>query len=161
MLIRRATPDDVHGIHAVHVSAIREVCAPFYEPKQIEAWSAGKAAERYVEPILKGYFYVAVASDQIVGFSELDPDKGEVCAVFVRPDSLRQGVGRRLLEELEVAARGLELGRLFLSSTVNAAPFYAAHGYVSDGAELFTLRSGKRIPCIRMHKDFELAPSRA
>jgi hypothetical protein len=38
----------------------------------------------------------------------------------------------------------------------DAVPFYERHGYVSDGAGVAVLRSGARLPCVNMHKDWKV-----
>jgi putative acetyltransferase len=152
VLIRAATAEDAEAIGRVHVSAIREGCASFYDPEQIAVWISGGSVSRYLEPIATQVFLVAVAGEEVVGFSQLAPELGEVCGVFVRPDRIGQHIGSALLEAVEAAARARALPRLHLQSTLNAVPFYERHGYVSDGAGVAMLRSGARLPCVNMHK---------
>jgi putative acetyltransferase len=156
VLIRAATAADAEAIGRVHVAAIREICAPFYEAEQSAAWSSGGRVSRYLEPIATQVFLVAVAGDEVVGFSELAPDVGEVRAVYVRPDRVRQRIGSELLGAVEAAARARALPRLRIESSINAVPFYERHGYVSDGAGVAVLRSGARLPCVNMHKDWKV-----
>jgi putative acetyltransferase len=129
------------------------VCAAFYEIEQIDAWSSGKEASGYLEPIATRVFLVAVAEDLVVGFGELVAEAGEIRAVYVRPDRVRQRVGSALLAALEAEAHDRSVARLSLRSTVNAVPFYERYGYVSDGADVAVVRGGVRLPCVKMHKD--------
>lgn len=152
MLIRPAVATDAEEIAAVHVSAIRDVCGQVYEPSQIQAWVAGKTHAGYVRAIAERRVFVAFRGERVVGFSELDPQTGEVFAVYVRPDCLRQGLGGLLLQTLETCAAEHALGRLHLHATLNAIPFYEAHGFVLDAMTSFPLGPDTSLPCASMHK---------
>jgi GNAT superfamily N-acetyltransferase len=155
MLIRAAVPSDVEEIFEVHTSAIREVCAAVYDPAQIHAWTCRKRPEGYLEPIAQHPFFVAVEGGSVVGFSELDLGTGEVCAVYVRPDRVRHKIGQTLLQTMEAVARERSLLRLHLRATLNAVPFYRAHGYILDEEGSVLLGDGTSLPCANMHKDLD------
>ncbi len=152
MLIRAAVASDVPEIAAVHASAIRDVCGHVYEPSQIQAWVSGKSAQGYLRALAERQVFIALRDDRVVGFSELDPKTGEVFAVYVRPDCLRQGVGGGLLKTLETCAVEHALTRLHLHATLNAISFYEANGYVLDAMASFPLRADASLTCARMHK---------
>jgi putative acetyltransferase len=153
MLIRAAVPSDVGAIFRVHTSAIRQVCSAVYDATQIESWTRRKRPEGYLDPIAQHPFLVAILNGVVVGFSELNPKTGEVCAVYVQPDHVRQGIGRHLLLAVEAAAHHRGLTRLHLHATLNAVPFYQAHGYIVDGAGSVSLGDGTSLPCVNMHKE--------
>jgi putative acetyltransferase len=156
MLIRAAVASDVTGIAAAHAASIREVCSRVYGPAQIHAWVSGKTRDGYLRAIAERRVFVALQDDQVIGFSELDLKTGEVVAVYVRPDLLRQGVGRGLLRALETEAAAQEIGRLNLHATLNAIPFYEAQGFVLDGMTSFPLGPDLSLSCARMYKLLEL-----
>jgi putative acetyltransferase len=153
MLIRAAVPEDVEDIFRVHTSAIRQICSAFYDAAQIEAWTRAKHPDNYLDPIARRPFLVAIVNGAVVGFSELNPEVGEVRGLFIRPDHVGQGIGRHLLLALETAAHQHGLARLRLHATLNAVPFYQANGYSADGAATFSLGDGTSLPCVDMHKD--------
>ncbi len=113
----------------------------------------GKRAEIYLEAIAEHPLFVAVLDDSIVGFSQLHAKTAEVRAIYVRPDCVRKGVGRRLLQAVEASARAHALLRLTVQATINAVPFNQAHGYVLDGFTTFMLKIGTALSCASMHKD--------
>src|SRR5258708_36080831 len=104
MFIRAAVSSDVEWIAAVHADAIRAICGAVYQPSQIDAWISGKTKDGYLRAIAQRLFFVALMREEVVGFSELNPETGEVHAMYVRPDHLRRGIGRRLLQTLEAHA---------------------------------------------------------
>ncbi len=152
MLIRAAMASDAEEIATVHASAIRDVCGQAYELSQIQAWVSGKTHQGYLRAIAERQVFVALRDDRVVGFSELDPKTGEVFAVYVRPDCLRQGLGGALLQTLESCAAEHALGRLHLHATLNAIPFYEAHGFVLDAMTSFPLGPDASLACASMHK---------
>jgi len=152
LLIRPALASDAEEIAAVHVSVIRDVCGQVYEPRQIQAWVSGKTHQGYLRAIAERRVFVALRDERVVGFSELDPKTGEVFAVYVRPDCLRQGLGGYLLQTLEACAAEHGLERLHLHATLNAIPFYEAHGFVLDAMTSFPLGPDTSLACASMHK---------
>ncbi|MEM4780046.1 MAG: GNAT family N-acetyltransferase, partial [Halalkalicoccus sp.] len=53
----------------------------------------------------------------------------EVTGVYVDPSAARQGIGSTLLADLERYGRERGVRTLALSASLNAVPFYQAHGY--------------------------------
>jgi GNAT superfamily N-acetyltransferase len=49
--------------------------------------------------------------------------------MFTRPDWTRRGLGRRILEQCEAAARREGFTRLWLGATLPGLPFYLAYGF--------------------------------
>lgn len=155
VLVRAALASDAVGIADAHVQSIRGLCGPSYEASQIDAWVAGKRAEIYLEAIAKYPFFVAVWDGGIAGFSQLRPETADVRAIYVRPDCVRQGVGRQLLQAVETVAREHALTRLQVQATLNAVPFYQAQGYALDRFTTFMLKIGTALPCADMHKNLD------
>ncbi len=156
MLIRAAVAGDADGIMDAHLSAIHQLCSTAYTPAQISAWtSGGRNPQRYLPGIEAGRFSVALLEEAVVGFSEFDVGKGELCGMFVSPAHASQGIGRALLEAVETSAVRQGVGRLDLKATLNAIDFYRANGFVLEQMSTFLLRSGVTVPCAVMHKDLE------
>jgi GNAT superfamily N-acetyltransferase len=152
MLIRAAVATDVEGIMATHLSAIREICSAAYQPDEISAWTSGHAPPRYLQVIVEHLVFVALIEDTVVGFSEFDAGTGEVCAIFVAPARVRQGIGRRLLQTIETNAIRQGVERLHLQASLNSIGFYQAQGFTLDTMGSFRLRSGVNVRCAAMHK---------
>ncbi|WP_461211463.1 GNAT family N-acetyltransferase [Desulfocurvus sp. DL9XJH121] len=153
MLIRKAVLQDLENVWAVHVASIRRLCKDWYTAPQIAAWTAALAPALYAPALAGKVFLVAEGADlAIQGMAILDPDAGEVCAVYVHPDHAGKGVGHGLLAELEAAARGGGLAELAVKSTLGAKGFYLRNGYQEHEAGLHRLPDGTSLACIAMTK---------
>lgn len=156
MRIRRAWLSDREGIYRVHVTAVRVTCASHYTSQEIEGWVGTKASDTYAPPFERCDIFVAVdADDNVLGFSQINPQMFEVEAVYVDPDHVRRGIGRALLAEVEGVAVAGGLRTLRLAASLNAAPFYRACGFVGDTEADYRLSSGTVVRCIPMTKRFE------
>jgi len=151
--IRRATRNDGEHIWKVHTSAIRETCRSKYSEEEILAWTSRLAPDTYDSVIRGKAMYVAQHEDEVVGFGQLDVVKGEVEAVYVRPEFEGAGIGSRLLEMLETVAVECGVKRLFLDSSLNAVGFYQYAGYEAREETMHPLSGGLSIAAIRMEKD--------
>jgi predicted GNAT family N-acyltransferase len=79
--------------------------------------------------------FVAVRDGAVVGTCRLlvDGDVAKIGRMAVARDERRGGVGGRLLEAGEAAAREHGARRVVLAAQVQAEPFYARHGYRAAG----------------------------
>lgn len=152
--IRPARPEDAGALLTVHVASIRRVCGPHYTPAQIEAWAGPKRADRYVEDMRSGTLLVAEVDGAIVGFGDCG-SKGSIRALYLHPDHVGRGLGRRLLDALEADARARGITEMGLYSSTNAITFYERAGYVRRGAERFDLAGGAQLEAERMTKTLE------
>jgi GNAT superfamily N-acetyltransferase len=100
--------------------------------------------------VRRGHTRVATSGDRVLGFATAVPidDALELEDLFVDPDSMRQGVGRALVEDIVARARGTNVRRVNVTANPHAAEFYEAVGFVSDGDA--PTRFG---PALRMHLD--------
>jgi GNAT superfamily N-acetyltransferase len=150
--IRRARDTDREAIWRVHSESIRGLCAGWYGEAEIGIWVGRLTPEVYRGAILNRVVLVAEQDGEMIGFGQLDLDRGEVEAVYVVPGTVRRGVGSRLLRSLEEVARSRGLGRLRLCASLNAQAFYAARGYRPVQKELHRLTDTVALDCIRMDK---------
>jgi GNAT superfamily N-acetyltransferase len=84
----------------------------------------------------------------------LDPETepARVRAMFVRADWTRRGLGRRILEECEAAARREGFRRLSLMSTLPGLPLYLAYGFQRLEDVEVVMPDGVTIACVSMEK---------
>ena len=151
VVIRRATQEDAEQITPVHVVSIRTLCAKDYAQEQIDAWAGWKSPEKYRAAMDAGeVFFVAEVEGRVVGFSVLFGD--EVNAVYLHPDHVGRGIGRRLLEAVEAEARSHGVAELKLTSTLTSVRFYEACGYTKGDLHQHPVTGGVMLPCVHFTK---------
>src|SRR4051794_13097939 len=90
------------------------------------------------EQITAGTVRVAEQHGVIVGFAVLLERSGDACeldGLFVEPERMRSGVGRRLLEDAKRIARDRGATRIDVVANPQAVAFYEAVGFSAVGAE--------------------------
>jgi len=173
MRLRAAAEGDVPALQDLIARSARELSVGFYTPEQAEA------AIRYVfgvdSQLLADQTYLLIEEEgEIVacgGWSRrrtlfggdqaksgpdplLDPaaEPARIRAFFVEPRMARRGLGRKLLEVCEEAARAAGFRALELVSTLPGEPLYRACGFAE--LERFTLElpGGVCVPVVRMRR---------
>lgn len=84
----------------------------------------------------------------------LDPktEAAKIRAFFVHPDWARRGIGSRLLELCETAARAEGYTRCEMGATLPGIPLYRRHGYVEGERVELPLANGESLPIVKMEK---------
>ncbi|MFM7377635.1 MAG: GNAT family N-acetyltransferase [Erythrobacter sp.] len=127
---RPARPDDGPALRAITLAAIRGTWRAAYTPEQVEAWSARVAQSERIAGAFAGDF-VRVAVDEAdtpVAYFVMETN-GHLDMLYCHPDHGGRGLGLRLLAEAELAARALDLTRLFTEASELARPVFARAGY--------------------------------
>ncbi|MHC4045150.1 GNAT family N-acetyltransferase [Bradyrhizobium sp. 23AC] len=125
--IRPAREDDADGISEVILHALRETNAKDYTDEIIERVGRSFSPEAVRQLIGKRTVFAAGIGSRIVGTASLDGSV--VRTVFVAPDVQGRGIGRRLMAEVERAARERNIPALTVPSSVTAEVFYARLGF--------------------------------
>ena len=173
LVVRLATERDIPSLTRLIPESVRSLSVGYYTERQIES-SLGYVFGVDSQLIADGTYYVAVAGEEVVGCGgwskrqtlygsdqmkgEADPlldparDAARIRAFFVHPEWTRRGIGRRIIEACEVAARHEGFGRMELGATLPGEPLYAAMGYtVTDRFEI-PLPDGESLPAAHMAK---------
>jgi len=84
----------------------------------------------------------------------LDPvtEPARVRAMFVRDDWTRRGLGTRILEACQAAAKAEGFQRLALGATLPGVPLYERFGFVATGEMTVTMPDGTTIDAVAMDK---------
>lgn len=168
----RPTPDDlaIRPVHAADldtIAALQEVSIlalgiPTYSEKQARAW-ARLGVECRHDLLDQGSFWIAELPGRAVGVGGWSPDSRDPSLawlryLFVHPDMVGRGIGRRLVELAERSACAAGRRRLHVWSGLNAVGFYQALGYrrlrpgrwpVAAGIEMdFVLLGKKSAPAV-------------
>jgi GNAT superfamily N-acetyltransferase len=173
VLLRIATPDDAAAIDSLMKHSAAALFPRYYDERQTAS------SVRYVAQVDRmlledGTFFVLEHDGQPVacgGWSRrdrlytgsgdaagdsrlLDPatEPAKVRAMFVRADWTRRGLGRRIIEECEAAARREGFRRLSLLATLPGVPLYRACGFEAVEEAEVALEDGVRLACVAMEK---------
>ena len=150
--IRAGTTADIPALWALRTRAVRAGCASHYAPETIDAWCAAPPPERLPVLVDAGGCLVAEEGGAIDGYAVLDLANGEVDALFVEPARQGRGIARALMAAIEALAAARGIGRLFLSASLNAVPFYRGAGFLVIREEIYPHRSGLALPSVLMDK---------
>ena len=173
LVVRLATEQDIPILTHLIPESVRTLSVGYYTDRQIESELVhifGVDSQL----IADGTYYVVVADDQIVGCGGwskrktlyggdqmkgdaddlLDPahDAARIRAFFVHPEWTRRGIGRRIIEACEVAARHEGFRRMELGATLPGEPLYAAMGYTVTERFAIAMPDGESLPAAHMVK---------
>lgn len=173
--IRLASHEDVAAIEAVMRDSLEVLGRSAYDKTQV-ASAQRHTAFLDVQMIDDGTYYVAVAGDCIAGCggwsrraklfrgssaqeAELQKrlvdkatEPARIRAMFVDPGHARRGLGRRLLEASENAARAEGFSSTVLLAMHSGIELYRACGYVEAEPYAFETPDGIVLPCTVMTK---------
>ena len=122
--IRPYNDTDLDTLIELFAGSVRQVASRDYSPAQIEAWApVAVNREHWATRLGSRPTYVAEASGQIVGFSDLEPD-GHIDMLFVHADHQGKGVARALLDHIKHRAHEQGIDRLFTEASITACPFF-------------------------------------
>jgi GNAT superfamily N-acetyltransferase len=174
--LRVATLDDEATIDALMKASAAALFPRFYDARQ--AASAVRHVAQVDRTLLEdGTYFLLESGGELVacgGWSRrgklytgsgdaegdarlLDPgaEPARVRAMFVRADWTRRGLGRRILEACESAARCEGFRRLALVSTMPGLPLYVAYGFEVLEESDVALPDGVTIRCVSMEKPID------
>mgnify|MGYP003625797245 FL=1 len=114
-------------------------------------WTQGGISAALINDITAN-FYVSVFKNRVIGCGKVNLETGMIDAIFVDPDHSGQGAAKSMLVFLEELALDNDLKLLQLESTLNAASFYRACGFVGDEVSTYHSPRGISLDCIPMRK---------
>jgi len=172
-VLRAARRDDAPRIAELMRASVLELFPRQYDERQT-ASAAVHIADLDLQLIEDGTYYVYEQDGEIIacgGWSRrnklfagrgdadddaraLDPatEPARVRAMFVRADWTRRGLGRRILEACEAAARAEGFRQLSLMATLGGLPLYRSYGFVELEEQHVVMPDGVAIPCVSMEK---------
>jgi len=154
--VRRLREDEGRIYLEIVNSAIRGLALSHYPPEAIDGWIVPVTDETVRDLILNAEHEIRLVAEldgRAVGIGALILERSELRACYVSPDAARRGCGSVLVHEIERLARENGLTRLELAASLNAEPFYTAHGYAVRERSDVVLRNGHRMPAVWMTKN--------
>lgn len=175
--LRLATPRDIPALHQLIEISVRTLQSNDYTAEQIEG-ALGTVLGLDTQLVRDGTYFIAEARAACAfhlagcgGWSKrktlfgsdhadvrepelLDPqtDAARIRAFFIHPDFARRGVGSKILEACETAARFAGFSRFEMGATLTGVPLYLVRGYkILERIEV-PLENGHTLPVVRMSK---------
>jgi len=133
-VIRRARPEDCEVLSAIAFAAKAHWG---YPRRWLEEWAGALTIQESDLELLLVLVAVPPPGSAPIGFAAVDlAPAGEAVLehLWVHPDWMGQGWGRRLIEEAMTAARGAGRKALLIESDPNAVGFYRQMGAVAVGS---------------------------
>ncbi|QDT11216.1 GNAT family N-acetyltransferase [Stieleria marina] len=128
-MLRSWTVSDSADCLTLFRDCIRRVCADDYTPEQINAWASPQIVfDDWAQRFQNRSAYVACQRDAIVGFIDMD-DFGYLDRLFVSADHQRQGIARRLVDQVVADAKRLGCQRIKTEASLTARPFFQSMGF--------------------------------
>ena len=175
-ILRVATPADAAAIDALMKESGAALFASAYDRRQAE--SMVQYVSQVDTMLLEdGTYFALEAGGEIVacgGWSRrdklytgggdpgndrlLDPanEPARVRAMFTRADWTRRGLGRRILEACEAAAKAEGFHTLVLSATMSGLALYLAYGFEALEETDMLMPDGVTVTCVTMQKAIEM-----
>ncbi|MGV0103623.1 GNAT family N-acetyltransferase [Nostoc sp. DSM 114160] len=120
---------DTEEIMKLFYDTIHEVNIHDYTQEQVDAWvPANMDIEVWIKSLGSKFTYVA-EEDKIIGFGELEAN-GHLDRFYCHKDFQRKGVGKKILEHIELKANSLGLEKLFTEASITAKPFFESQGFI-------------------------------
>lgn len=169
LIIRQARMSDATALTEVHVAswlwAYRGLVPEDYLHRMLQTLDARieLTADRLANQLPEQRTWVAEQRGQLVGFAvtgqtrDLDDAShvGEVWSIYLAPDAAGKGIGRSLFAHAvqDLTQRGYQEATLWvLASNERAQRFYAAAGWIRDGATKMEERPGAVLHEVRYRK---------
>ena len=149
--IRKAKREDAREAWEIRNFAILNQCAGHYSMDTLETWTNGDFYDDFIDAV-EQHFYVATYNNQVIGTGMINIETGKIDAIFVHPNHMRRGIGKKIVEFLEDIALNSGLETLTLVSTLNAAAFYRACGFEGNAVGTYISPKGVSLDSISMFK---------
>jgi GNAT superfamily N-acetyltransferase len=169
---RLAMPDDMPALKTLMTAAIRELLPQFLSPEKVEASFAVMGVDSQL--IEDGTYFILEKGGVVAGCGGwsrratlfghnhtagrdarlLDPatEAARIRAMYTAPAFVRRGVGRKILELCEAAARKEGFLRAELGATAGGEPLYRVCGYQEIERMEVPTPGGVTVPITRMGK---------
>ncbi len=134
--IRLAQLNDAIQIGQLIYDTVRTINKKDYNQKQVEAWAPDPFIFSTYE---ESFAYVAELNGVILGFGNLT-SSGYLHRFYIHKDFQKQGIGRILLEKLELKARAVGLKKITTEASITAKLFFQANGWTVQEQQTKILR---------------------
>lgn len=160
--IRPIGPDHLADVRSLHAASLRLLAAHTFTKEEIGAFTSHVYSFAYTEAlseaIRRGQLFGAWFGGQLIGTAGWTAGDGNLSTarirwVFVRPLFTGLGLGTRLVEAAEAAARRAGFSVFSAEAMANSVDFFSGLGYEISSYGVRNLASGQSLSVAFMRKD--------
>lgn len=134
MIIRRFNEQDAKEVSDLIRKTIRISNTKDYPAELMDQLIDYETPENVLQRASWTHFYVAVDNEQIIGCGAIGPywgkeDESSLFTIFVLPEQQGKGIGRAIIETLEMDEYFLRAKRIEIPASITGVPFYLKMGY--------------------------------
>lgn len=134
MIIRRFNEQDAKEVSDLIRKTIRISNTKDYPEELMDQLIDYETPENVLQRASWTHFYVAVDNEQIIGCGAIGPywgkeDESSLFTIFVLPEQQGKGIGRAIIETLEMDEYFLRAKRIEIPASITGVPFYLKMGY--------------------------------
>jgi putative acetyltransferase len=137
-IIRSARSGDEAAIHEAHMRSIREICVKDHGENEIKGWGNRPLGNRWIDAIKADHVWVVESNGRIFGhayiriFEENVEKRAHVHGLYLTPEVLGKGFGRKLGRLMLDTAKNAGVSLVTLESTITAHEFYKGLGFTDS-----------------------------
>ena len=134
MIIRRFRENDAEKVSSMIIRTERITNSKDYSEEWINAFEKRVQPSLILERARWTHFYVVEENDTIIGCGAIGPYWGSetessLFNIFVLPEYQGKGIGRKIVETLELDEYYLRANRIEVAASITAVNFYRKLGY--------------------------------
>lgn len=150
--VRKYKPDDAQALAEIYYNTIHLVNSKDYTKEQVDVWAPATSldGERWAKKFARTNPYIAMVGNDVAGFAEFEPD-GHIDCFYCHHNSMGQGVGSALMNEIMKEARESNIPRIFAEVSITAKPFFEKQGFVTI-CEQTIIRDNVKLKNYKMEK---------
>lgn len=129
MIIRKYSEQDSKKLLDLFCSTIKEINSHDYSLEQVSIWgSRSRVEEQWDKSFENKMVWVAEEGKEILGFCELTSN-GYIDRFYCAAGAIGKGIGKKLYQTLELAARNNGILKLSVAASITAKPFFLNLGF--------------------------------
>lgn len=122
-------PGDSEALAELFAASIGQLAEEHYSPEQCAAWASFADDTQQFGVFLGGFLTIlAERNGEVLGFASLQDNK-HIKMLYVAPEHARQGIGKALVEVLELLARQRGADALSVDASETAYELFDKLGY--------------------------------
>jgi N-acetylglutamate synthase-like GNAT family acetyltransferase len=150
MKIRKAKKEDIPKISKLILNTLDKINSKDYKKRQLKIEKKCHWIRNLRKEFNDKNFFVLVNNQEIIGVIELNPKEKEIDRLFLKPNYLGKGFGKKLMGYVEGYAKKKGIKEITLYPTIYALDFYKKAGYKIKKEFIGTRNGG--YPVIEMKK---------